>query len=249
MGILMDRFHRARKMLPICILLLALLLSGCEEKESESGKKRLSNNRKQTEMITNTPTQKSPTAPPIPTVTPTPTMTPTPSETGYAETGETMYGELIQYLDISAEEVIQRIGKEYGFGFWGSGEDLERGTSGGFAFDDEVGFFFTSDRKEFDTDDVVRIIECYQDETNPVTKDIGNGLYTSMSWPEIKAVVGKAFSEPKYSYLYDTYFTSGVWKGIRFELLWDSEISFLNNEPASLILFSRSALDWIANPY
>ncbi len=132
---------------------------------------------------TNTPT---PTPSPSPTPTPTnaPTSIPKPTPVGFQETGETMYGDLTDYIGMTAEEVIVKIGKPYRYEIW---TDTKDGATGAMSFDEDVSFVFYDSGLILNTACVIGSVHihvhCASTWESGIIhcKNIGNGLTTYIS--------------------------------------------------------------------
>lgn len=145
---------------------------------------------------TNTPTPEptsTPTPTPSPSPTPTPTNTPTPTP-AFPETGETRYGDLTQYIGMTAEEVIKRIGKPYQYRYDPNKKDH---TTGGLSFDNDVTFVFNDSYTTLDMSCKVYMVQIrlHIEPWDPIDgeemdrilmKDIGNGLSTHINSPDLK---------------------------------------------------------------
>jgi len=139
---------------------------------------------------TNTPTPEptsTPTPTPSPSPTPTPTNTPTPTP-AFPETGETKYGDLTQYIGMTAEEVIKLVGKPYKYEYTAS-EWSE--TTGKIWFDYDVSFDFVDSEPALDMSCEVYMVEVHLTyepwlgDEGIGKKNIGNGLSSEIYQEEM----------------------------------------------------------------
>ncbi|MBO4696787.1 MAG: hypothetical protein J5643_05855 [Lachnospiraceae bacterium] len=234
----------------IAAVLIAGLLSmsvwACNEKKPEKNEPTPTGEVTHTATPTHTVTP-TPTATPAPTEEPTPEPTeePTPEPTPepeLAEPGEIKYGDLTQYLGLTAGEIIGKIGRDYQFRHWGKEYDMSFGTSGGFTFDANVIFYFEDSSEKYDPSYVVTIIEINDEETDP--HNIGNGMNSCMKWKEIKAKAGNALADPILSIENDMFVTQGIINGCKYRMLWEEDPLTEDSRPDS-IMFSKTGMRFI----
>jgi hypothetical protein len=236
------------------VLICHVFLGEKDEQKAKKGIVRKTNESIVAEEITDTPTMKptentqpseEPTPTAEPTFSPTPSPTPEPTPTPTPDSGDNIvYGDLTQYLGMTAGEIIDIIGKDYAYGCWE--KELHYGTTGGFGFEYGVFFYFEDERDSFDLSRVVTIIQVSKSEdqeNQTVSQNIGNGLNSVMNGAELKNVMGNAFDGPSGpSLLDDTYVASGVYKGCRYYFQWYDDPM---NEGADEIYISKTGLSFI----
>ena len=194
-----------------------------------------------TPLPTNTPTPtpeptSTPTPTPAPTSTPTPSPTNTPTPTpSFQEGGETIYGDLTQYLGMSAGDLIKKIGKHYQYN--SHAQNMETGVTGGIWFDNDVYFAFCDSGKVLDLSCKVYMIWVGSDPGKGVAKDLGNGMNATMNYKELTKAAG-TMTQPAYEDMLEGGTSAGTQKGgIYYKFTWYS--GDLNTPPEFITIFKR----------
>ncbi len=188
-----------------------------------------------TSTPTPTPTS-TPTPTPAPTSTPTPTPTNTPTPTpSFQEGEETIYGDLTQYLGMSAGDLIKKIGKHYQYN--SHAQNMETGVTGGIWFDNDVYFAFCDSGKVLDLSCKVYMIWVGSDPGQGVAKNLGNGLNATMNYKELTKAAG-TMTQPAYEDMLEGGTSAGTQKGgIYYKFTWYS--GNLNSPPEFITIFKR----------
>lgn len=188
-----------------------------------------------TSTPTPTPTS-TPTPTPVPTSTPTPSPTNTPTPTpSFQEGGETIYGDLTQYLGMSAGDLIKKIGKHYQYN--SHAQNMETGVTGGIWFDNDVYFAFCDSGKVLDLSCKVYMIWVGSDPGKGVAKNLGNGMNATMNYKELTKAAG-TMTQPAYEDMLEGGTSAGTQKGgIYYKFTWYS--GNLNSPPEFITIFKR----------
>lgn len=176
------------------ILSLAVLLTACGKQDSE---KKADSTRKVTEKPTEastvTPTE-APTSEPTSAPTAEPTTEPTKAPTPVLSQEPVDYGNLLDCFEKDASEIIRGYNREYRYEYWGP--DHESEACGGFTFDGMVYFAFEETGTTLNTAHWPDILAVYNNEAKTLSAEIGEDINMSMTYSELKRVMGDVLNGP-----------------------------------------------------
>ncbi|MBQ6105513.1 MAG: hypothetical protein IJL03_06155 [Lachnospiraceae bacterium] len=179
-----------------------------------------------TPTVTPEPTgkmQPTPSATPTPDITPTGEITPTPTliptPTPDLTDGPVEYGDISRFIGKTAGEVIDEIGRDYRYEYWGNERD--DGTTGGITFDGKVYFMFTTGKETLLMGSIVEMIETETSGHETPNINIGPGLYSGMTYSQIRDVVLDELSGPVPGSDGEGYMVYGFFQGHLYCFTWD----------------------------
>ncbi|MBR4812372.1 MAG: hypothetical protein IKZ69_00535, partial [Lachnospiraceae bacterium] len=157
------------------------------------------------------------------------------------------YGDVSQYLDMTAGEVISKIDRDYVYSYHGEDKDLVLGHNGGFYFDSAVQFMCDQCTETMDPSMKTLIVYVDNSVSGNLKVGLGNGLDNTMSYKEIKAILGDALQgETEYDENeFSCYYGVAVYGDFRYIFWWAENPATTNTVPDGIHI-SKSGLNWVA---
>ncbi|MBO4697409.1 MAG: PT domain-containing protein [Lachnospiraceae bacterium] len=211
--------RKAAKLIAAVLIMtfMTAMPAGCGKgKNSTKNRDEVSVTPTVTDVPTDEPT-KEPTA--APTAEPTPAPTEEPTVTPTEEPSEPIeYGNLTEYLDNPASEVISMINRDYRFEYWG--KDHADIYSGGVITFDGIVYFGVSYGEQFDSSNYVSTIIIDNKAPEARGLNIGRGMKAGMTYAELKKIMGDDLSVPVAYHDGAEYEASGYYIEARYGFLW-----------------------------
>lgn len=236
--------HKAKvsKLILVVLLTLTVVFSiGCGKKDTPS---KTPTAAPTGEAVTPTGNQ---TATEEPTKEPTPTATPEPDDSGLFG----LYGDITQYLEKPAADLIAKLGEDYQYEHSGKDylidyfekPDVDPGSASGVMYYDSALYFnFTDSEETLQTDCAVRTITVKNDAGKTLSVNLGHGLNIRMTFSQLKEAMGDAFIYEPASQVYARYRVYGIFHGYRYFFSWKKDPT-QHDKPADYVIVSQTRLD------
>lgn len=228
--------HKAKvskSVLAVLLTLTVVFFIGCGKKDTPS----------KTPSTEPTKVTGTPTAEPTKTVTDAPTVTPTateePTPTAMPTPTPIVYGDLTQYLDRPASELIDIFGDNFQYEF--TMYDSDPGTYSRINYTPEVKFCLVNESNEFSPSHIATVIRVDNNAEHDYEADLGFGLNLNMTCDEILETFGDSLLYGPREEWENKYKLYGIFHGCTYEFIWDGNPKE-SQKPADYVLISKSGL-------